>query len=79
MQGRRPIFNDLGQATMRVELKNPDLDAPTAPTPLNAITITRYHVEFRRTDGRNTPGVDVPYGFDGGVDRARSASGRRRP
>ena len=28
--------------------------------------MTRYRVEFRRTDGRNTPGVDVPYGFDGG-------------
>ena len=23
------------------------------------------HVDFRRTDGRNTPGVDVPYGFEG--------------
>jgi hypothetical protein len=23
-------------------------------------------VTFRRTDGRNAPGVDVPYGFEGG-------------
>jgi len=29
------------------------------------VTITRYHVEYVRTDGRNTPGVDVPYAFDG--------------
>jgi hypothetical protein len=26
-------------------------------------------VEFRRTDGRNRPGVDVPFGFDGGLAR----------
>ena len=37
---------------------------PPRPTN-NFITVTRYHVEFRRTDGRNTPGVDVPYAFDG--------------
>jgi hypothetical protein len=34
---------------------------------VNAITITRYHVDYIRADGRNTPGVDVPYGFDGAV------------
>src|SRR4029453_6083836 len=39
---------------------------PTAPTTNNYITINRYHVTFRRTDGRNAPGVDVPYAFDGG-------------
>jgi hypothetical protein len=34
---------------------------------MNAVTFTRYHVDYRRTDGRNRPGVDVPYGFDGAV------------
>ena len=24
-------------------------------------------MDFIRSDGRNTPGVDVPFGFDGGV------------
>ena len=38
-----------------------------SPSPTNAITITRYHVSYRRADGRNTPGVDVPYAFDGAV------------
>ena len=37
----------------------------TEPTTNNAVTIRRYHVSYRRADGRNTPGVDVPYGFDG--------------
>jgi hypothetical protein len=31
------------------------------------VTITRYRVVYRRTDGRNVQGVDVPYAFDGGV------------
>jgi hypothetical protein len=36
-----------------------------SPTPNNEITVNRYRVTFIRSDGRNTPGVDVPYGFDG--------------
>jgi len=36
-------------------------------SPLNSVTLTRYRVSFRRTDGRATPGIDVPYGFDGGL------------
>src|SRR5262245_37296527 len=57
------IFNDNVTATIGVVAKNPSI----ATTPMNAVTITRYHVQFRRSDGRNTPGVDVPYGFDGGL------------
>lgn len=57
------VFNDLGRATLRAEMKNPTLT--TTPTTVNAITLTRYRVTFRRADGRNVAGVDVPYGFDG--------------
>jgi len=57
------IFNDIGRATLAVESKNPDAVA----TALNSVTITRYRVVFRRTDGQNRPGIDVPYGFDGGA------------
>lgn len=56
-------FNDNGSATIRVVPKNPD----AVVTPINDVTLTRYHVDFRRSDGRNTPGVDVPYSFDGGL------------
>jgi hypothetical protein len=64
------IFNDLGRATIRVDLKDQSgvltgIESPT--TALQSITITRYRVSFRRADGRNTPGVDVPFGFDGAV------------
>ena len=62
------IFNDVGQATLRMVLKDQGAPAVTAtPTLLNAITVTRYHVEFIRSDGRNVQGVDVPYAFDGGT------------
>jgi hypothetical protein len=37
------------------------------PSTLNEITITRYRVVYRRTDGRNTPGVDVPYAIDSAI------------
>ena len=55
------IFNDIGRVTFRSAFKNPEL----APTPLSDITITRYRVAYRRSDGRSTQGVDVPYSFDG--------------
>lgn len=62
------IFGDLGRVTLRVGAKNPGtVDAPLAPTALNAITVTRFRVVYKRTDGRNTQGVDVPYAFDGGL------------
>jgi hypothetical protein len=62
------IFADAGQAIMHIALKDPGTAAsPSAATEVNAITITRYHVDYIRADGRNTPGVDVPYGFDGAV------------
>jgi hypothetical protein len=37
---------------------------PTVPTPVNAITVTRYHVRYIRSDGHNVQGVDVPFEFD---------------
>jgi hypothetical protein len=60
------VFEDLGRVTFRLGLKDIGaIGAPTSPTSNNFITVNRYTVTFRRTDGRNTPGVDVPYGFEG--------------
>lgn len=62
------IAEDNGRVTLRTALKNiGTIDSPTAPTTNNLITITRHRVVFRRADGRNQPGVDVPYPFDGGA------------
>lgn len=70
------IFNDLGQVALRTAMKNPGTSAsPTSPTALNEITVTRYHVKFRRSDGREREGVDVPFSFDGGVTSTINASG----
>ena len=61
--GVSTIFSDSGQVRMRFTMK----DVLTTPSALNAVTINRYRVTFRRSDGRNTPGVDVPYPFDSAV------------
>ena len=62
------VFSDSGQAQFRVAPRDVTTSGtPTAPTTNSDVTIRRYRVSYRRADGRNTPGVDVPYGFDGAV------------
>jgi hypothetical protein len=58
------VFSDSGDVLLRALQK--DVSA-TSPSTNSEVTISRYHVNYRRADGRNTPGVDVPYGFDGAV------------
>jgi hypothetical protein len=60
------VFGDGGQVVLRLAVKNvTTAGTPLAPTSNSDVTITRYHVSYRRADGRNTQGVDVPYAFDG--------------
>jgi hypothetical protein len=66
------IFTDVGQASVQLVMK--DQGGP-APSPVNAITITQYRVEYIRSDGRNTPGVDVPFAFTGGTTVTITGSG----
>jgi hypothetical protein len=62
------VVNDMAEVRLRLILKDPgDGGVSASPTPLNSVTITRYHVEYRRTDGRNVQGVDVPFAFDSGL------------
>jgi hypothetical protein len=62
------IYEDGAQVTFRLGLKDPGAtDAPAVPSTTNFITVTRYHVRYIRADGRNTPGVDVPYAFDSAI------------
>jgi len=69
-------FNDSGSATFRLAMKDIGrVDNLTSPSSNNQVTITRFRVNYRRSDGRNTPGVDVPYGFDGGGTVTVPASG----
>lgn len=69
------IFNDVGQATLRIELKDQGgAGVPATPSALNQVTLNRYRITFRRTDGRNTPGVDVPFDNDGKLTATVGAS-----
>jgi hypothetical protein len=62
------IFADNGRVTFSLGLKDPGSPtSPVTPSPNNYITVTRYRVRYTRADGRNTPGVDVPYQFDGAM------------
>ncbi len=59
------VYQDNGTVVLRLGMKDPT--SPVDPTTNNEITITSYHVSYARADGRNTPGVDVPYAFDGAI------------
>jgi hypothetical protein len=68
VDGAPAIFADQGRAVLRIGLKDPGpVGSPTTASPLSQVTVNRYRVEFERTDGRNQPGVDVPFSFDGAV------------
>ncbi len=59
------IFNDMGTVELSLQLRDIGSSAsPSEPSGINQVTINRYHVDYRRADGHNVPGVDVPYGFD---------------
>jgi hypothetical protein len=62
--GNQSIVSDRGQASLTLQMKDV---GGAAPSPVNAITVTQYHVEYVRSDGRNVQGVDVPFAFDGAV------------
>ncbi|MFB3854473.1 MAG: hypothetical protein ACE148_11700 [Vicinamibacterales bacterium] len=70
------VFEDLGEATAHIALKDPGTpSSPNTPSAINEVTITRYRVVFKRSDGRNTPGIDVPYPFDGAVTATIGTNG----
>ena len=64
-------FQRPGQAVLSLAAK----DSTVAPTSNNVVTITRYHIDYTRTDGRNVQGVDVPYSVDGGATGTVPTSG----
>jgi hypothetical protein len=66
------VFSDSAAATLGVIMKDVSVVAPSTN---NAVTINRYRVEYVRADGRNVPGVDVPYSFDGTATMTIPAGG----
>ncbi|MDH4195840.1 MAG: hypothetical protein OEW05_00375 [Candidatus Aminicenantes bacterium] len=59
------IVADIGRATMSCRLLAPA--PPLGSSGWNDVVVTRYVVSYTRVDGRNTPGVDVPYPFEGSL------------
>jgi hypothetical protein len=69
------VFNDGGQATLRLTPKDIGPVGTAAPSTNNEVTISRVHVKYRRADGRNVPGVDVPYEIDSAATATVPATG----
>jgi len=70
------ILPDIGRVTTRLAFKSPGTsENPASPTSANWVTITSYRVVYRRSDGRNEEGVDVPYRFEGGMTMTTSDIG----
>ena len=65
-------FNDDAVVTLEVFRKNPTVNGST---PLEDVVLDRYEVQYFRTDGRNTEGVDVPYRVTGPVSGTLHAPG----
>ncbi|MBF8301342.1 MAG: hypothetical protein HW394_1712 [Acidobacteria bacterium] len=74
-----PAFQDVGEANLGVILKDPGASGALAtPSSLNAVTITRYTVTYKRSGGptgQNIPGVDVPHPIDGALTLTIPAGG----
>lgn len=69
-------YGDAGEATFHISPKDiGPAGALTEPTSNNQVTLRRYRVTYRRADGRNTQGVDVPYAFDGAATVTVPATG----
>lgn len=58
------VFNDNGIVTMQAFPKD-RTQLSSGPLGINSVQFERYRVTYIRADGRNVPGVDVPYPFDG--------------
>jgi len=60
--GQSIVRADVAQATLKASLLDPN--SILGPSQYNDILVNRYVVTYSRSDGKNTPGVDVPYSFD---------------
>lgn len=74
VDGVPTVFEDPGQVTLRLAMKDAGSPNPSAPSAANHITVNRYRVRYFRTDGRNVEGVDVPHAFDGAITGTISGS-----
>ena len=70
------VVNDMAVVEFSLVLRDPgSVGSPSSPSALNQITVQRYRVQYRRADGHNIPGVDVPYDFDSALTATVPATG----
>jgi hypothetical protein len=70
------IYADIANISLMLGMKDPGSQInPATPTSANYITVSRYHVKYIRSDGRNVQGVDVPFEFDAGSTATVIGSG----
>jgi hypothetical protein len=62
------IQSDSVEMAIAVRFKNPNVE--TVPSIPSAVIIERYEVRYRRSDGREVEGQDVPYRISGNVTSA---------
>jgi hypothetical protein len=61
--GATSIIADIATAVMTAQMLDPD--PVTGVSPYADVQLEKYQVTFTRADGRNVPGTDVPYPFEG--------------
>jgi hypothetical protein len=62
------VFNDNATVTFDNDFLQVGTGSGLGTSYLNDILVTQYRVDYVRSNGRNTPGVDVPFGIDGTMD-----------
>ena len=62
------VFNDNASVTLDNDFLMVGSGTGQGTSYLNDILVTQYRVDYVRSNGRNTPGVDVPFGIDGTMD-----------
>lgn len=63
--GATSIVADIAKVALSADLLDPD--PVLGASQYNDIELFKYGVTYRRSDGRNTEGVDVPYAFEEGM------------
>ena len=70
------VFNDLGRVTMTAAMRDASFNVEQ-PDDEQCDHHQPVQGRFRHWDGRNSPGVDVPYTFDGAVNFTVAPGWRR--
>lgn len=59
------VTADAAKVTLTAKLLNPSTTVEASL--YNSIQVTRYTVQYIRSDGKSVEGVDVPYSFEGAI------------